>query len=280
MKSVYILMHQRKPNAPELLRQLARSFERSGISAVAEPWLYELAVALNLHCFQQGIPANCEAVVAIGGDGTLLRANAVAVACDLPVLGVNIGRVGFLTEVELEQLDYACARLARDEYNIESRMMLEAAVDGGPAMLALNDVVLSRGGYARLIGIDAWVADEPIGHFLADGLIVSTATGSTGYSLSAGGPIICPELDCMVLTPICAHSLQHRPVVTSSHQTISIRLTDGVRGMISVDGQESFDFISGRILTITRSAKAARFIRVGPNRFFNKIRIKLSEWSC
>lgn len=279
MKSVYILMHQRKPNAPELVRHMVHAFGNAGMTAYAEPWLQELAREHGLSCFCEGGPQGCDAIVAVGGDGTLLRANMLAIQHDLPVLGVNIGRVGFLTEIELDQLDAACQQLAKDEYSMESRMMLEACIDG-KSILALNDVVLSRGGYARLIGIDAWVGDDPIGHFLADGLIVSTATGSTGYSLSAGGPIVCPELECMVLTPICAHSLQHRPVVTSAQQTISIRLPDDVNAMVSIDGQDAFDFHNGQVLTITRAEKAARFIRVEPNRFFSKIRIKLSEWSC
>lgn len=279
MKSVYILMHQRKPNAAELVRHMAGAFANAGITAYAEPWLRELAREMKLACFHEGDPEQCEAIIALGGDGTLLRANALAITYDLPVLGVNIGRVGFLTEIELDQLAQTCQQLARDEYSIEKRMMLEACLDGN-TQLALNDVVLSRGGYARLIGIDAWVGDERVGHFLADGLIISTATGSTGYSLSAGGPIICPELECMVLTPICAHSLQHRPVVTSAQQTVTVRLTDDVKAMVSIDGQEPVAFGAGQVLTVTRSARAARFIRVGSSGFFGKIRIKLSEWSC
>ena len=280
MKSVYILMHQRKPNTPDLVMQLSDCFCRHGISVVSEAWLYDLASKLGISGFQSGSPDGCDAVVAVGGDGTLLRANAVAIAHHLPVLGVNIGRVGFLTEIELEQLDETCEKLASDDFSIESRMMLAASIDGGEPKLALNDVVISRGGYARLIGIDTWVDDDPIGRFLADGLIVSTSTGSTGYSLSAGGPIVCPEVECMVLTPICAHSLQHRPVVTASSQKVSIRLTDAVKAMISIDGQDAFDFAYGQELTITKSPQAARFIRMAPNRFFSKIRIKLSEWSA
>lgn len=279
MKSVYILMHQRKPDAMELVQHMAHAFANAGIAVCAEPWLLNAAQEVGWSCFENGPLKNCDAIVAVGGDGTLLRANTLAIEHDLPIFGINIGRVGFLTEIEPEQLEDACERLAKDDYTIESRMMLEASVNG-VHQLALNDVVLSRGGYARLIGIDAWVGDEPIGHFLADGLIVSTSTGSTGYSLSAGGPIVCPELECMVLTPICAHSLQHRPVVTSAGQTISIRLTDDVNAIVSVDGQEPFAFGADQVLSVTRSAKAARFIRVGPNRFFDKIRIKLSEWSC
>jgi len=141
-------------------------------------------------------------------------------------------------------------------------------------------VVVSRGGYARLIGMDAYVDQDLVGHFIADGLIVSTPTGSTGYSLSAGGPIICPEVECMLLTPVCAHSLQHRPVITSATQTVSIRLTDDVRVMVSVDGQEAFMMHANETLTVTRASRPARFIRLENRSFFSTIRIKLSEWSC
>lgn len=147
-------------------------------------------------------------------------------------------------------------------------------------MFALNDVVVSRGGYSRLIAMDAFVDKDLVGHFIADGLIVSTPTGSTGYSLSAGGPIICPEVECMLLTPVCAHSLQHRPVVTSASQSVSIRLTDAVQAMVSVDGQESFSLLSNQTLTVTRASRPAKFIRLEPRSFFSTIRIKLSEWSC
>ena len=157
-------------------------------------------------------------------------------------------------------------------------MMLRAAV-GDREEFALNDVVLSRGGYARLIGVNVWVDGDQVGPFIADGLIVSTPTGSTGYSLSAGGPLVCPEVECMVLTPICAHSLQHRPVITSAAQTITIELDGDHDAMMAVDGREPIRFSKGQTLTITRSKHAARFIRLGPKSFFNTIRIKLSEWS-
>ena len=156
--------------------------------------------------------------------------------------------------------------------------MLKASM-GDRTDYALNDVVLSRGGYSRLIGVNAWVDGDRVGPFIADGLIVSTPTGSTGYSLSAGGPLVCPEVECMVLTPICAHSLQHRPVVTSPAQTITVRLDGGYSAMVSVDGRKPWSFSSGQTLTITKAERAARFIRLGPKSFFSTIRIKLSEWT-
>ncbi len=281
MKSVYMVMHQRKPNLAELARQIAAAFTRAGLAISAEPWLWERMGNEAGKLFDCKVPGCCEAIVSVGGDGTLLRANALSVQYDLPLLGINVGTVGFLAEVELEQLDAACARLHTGEYAIEERMMLQATL-GETTVLALNDVVLSRGGYSRLIGVNAWVGDEPIGRYIADGLIVSTPTGSTGYSLSAGGPIVCPEVECMLLTPICAHSLQHRPVVTAATQRITVRLDrdHAQKAMVSVDGRKALELAGGQTLVVTRSERMARFIRLEPRSFFSMIRIKLSEWSC
>lgn len=279
MESVYLIMHQRKPNVVELTRRIVEAFSRCNIRTGAEPWLRERmgemgeSLALPLQA--------CDAVLSVGGDGTFLRANALASGEDKPLLGINVGRVGFLTEVELDGLEAACRRLKEDDYTLDERMMLCAQAQGR-SFLALNDVVLSRGGYARLIGVNAWIDSEPVGRFIGDGVIVSTPTGSTGYSLSAGGPIVCPELSCMLITPICAHSLQHRPVVTSDRQTITLRLdADHTQSaMVSVDGQEAMSFHAGQTICITRSSVSARLIRLEPRSFFEMIRIKLTEWSC
>lgn len=276
MKAVYMLMHQHKSNVAEIALNVLDAFHHAGINVGAEAWLKEL---LNDLPFDSCTADSCEAVIAVGGDGTLLRANSLALAYDLPVFGINVGRVGFLTEIELDQLEAACQALAQDQFTVETRMMLEANIDG-TQMLAVNDVVVTRGGYSRLITMNAWVHNDLIGRFTADGLIVSTPTGSTGYSLSAGGPIICPEMECMLITPVCAHSLQHRPVITSAFQPIRIALEEGYTAQISVDGQPPLTMTDKSCLLITRSARSARFIRLESKSFFSKIRFKLSEWSC
>lgn len=278
MRSVYMLMHQRKPDVNGLATRVLQALKHAHIAVAAEPWIRKRLDGESLASLSELTPEQCEAVLSVGGDGTLLRANALAVRCNLPLLGVNVGRVGFLTEVELDRLEEACARLANEEYTLETRMMLKASM-GDRTDYALNDVVLSRGGYSRLIGVNAWVDGDRVGPFIADGLIVSTPTGSTGYSLSAGGPLVCPEVECMVLTPICAHSLQHRPVVPSATQTITVRLDGGYSAMVSVDGRKPWGFSSGQTLTITKAEHAARFIRLGSKSFFSTIRIKLSEWT-
>ena len=279
MKSVYMLMHDQKPNIEEIAATVAGKLHKAGIHTSAEPWLYERMQRTGHQPFESDSPEGCEAILAVGGDGTLLRANTLSMQLDLPLLGINVGRVGFLAELEMDQLEKAFEKLAADDYTLQERMMLKISLDGRRSY-ALNDVVVSRGGYARLIGMDAFVDEDLVGHFIADGLIVSTPTGSTGYSLSAGGPIICPEVECMLLTPVCAHSLQHRPVVTSAAQEISIRLTDAAQAMVSVDGQENFTLLAGQTLSVTRASRPARFIRLEPRSFFSTIRIKLSEWSC
>lgn len=280
MKSVYIIMHDQKPNICEIAFSVADKLHAAGIRAAAEPWLYDrMQQETGVQVFDSSSIDGCEAILSIGGDGTLLRANLLSLQLALPLLGVNMGRVGFLTELEMDQLSSAAHKLALDDYTIQERMMLKVTL-GTRVSYALNDVVVSRGGYARLIGMNAFVDGDLVGRFIADGLIVSTPTGSTGYSLSAGGPIICPEVECMLLTPVCAHSLQHRPVVTSPSQKIEIQLVDTIKGMVSVDGQEIFELYTDDTLTITRSEKPARFIRLEPHSFFSTIRIKLSEWSC
>ncbi|MDY3816419.1 MAG: NAD(+)/NADH kinase [Candidatus Limiplasma sp.] len=278
MKAIHMLMHQAKPDVADITMRILDACEEAGIAISTEEWLKDQLPPEQWARFTDS--SAFEAVLSVGGDGTLLRANKLAVELQIPLLGVNIGRVGFLTEIELGQIQQAMLRLARDDYSIEERMMMQACLNTGESWLALNDVVVSRGGYSRLMGVDAFVNGNQVGRFLGDGLLVATPTGSTGYSLSAGGPIVCPEVECLLLTPICAHSLQHRPVVASPSQTITIRTDDAHPAVISVDGQKAVRFVADQTLTITRAQQRAKFIRFKPGSFFEMIRIKLSEWSC
>lgn len=280
MEALYVVIHQRKPNVDVLTRQLVAAMQAAGLHAYAEPWLWKQMGEESPSLFREGGPEQCEAVLSVGGDGTFLRGNAVATKHCLPILGINIGTVGFLAEMEWEQLNAACRMLRENQFDIHERMMLQAELEGR-TWLALNDVVLSRGGYARLVGLSVSVNGEEVGPYIADGLIAATPTGSTGYSLSAGGPIVYPEVECIVLTPICAHSLQHRPVIAAPTQRVELRLAHGhtqeVHG--TVDGQDAFFLEDGQRLLITRAAQKARFIDMNARGFFSTIRIKLTEWS-
>lgn len=287
MKSVYMVIHHRKEEIEALTMTLVRELNRVGISVFAEPWLIRRMENCREIAFSRGDASHCDAVLSIGGDGTFLRANSIAVQYGIPILGVNLGTVGFLAEAEWDQLPETCERLAREEYFIQRRMMLAATLDSGdPARnrswFALNDVVLSRGGYSRLIGVQASINGQQVGRYIADGLIASTPTGSTGYSLSAGGPIVHPDVECILLTPICAHSLQHRPVVAAPNHRVELSLDESymTRGVqCSVDGQEVVILQPGERLFITRAPFDAMLIETQPQSFFSTIRMKLSEWS-
>lgn len=280
MKKIYLVMHQRKPDTVSIIRQLCTEMKTAGLQPIAEPWLS--SVVSDALPWLEYCPSaeNCEAVLAIGGDGTFLRANSFALTYGLPLLGINLGTVGFLSEVEWEQIGAACRALAEERYTIESRMLLEARV-GEKRFLALNDIVLSRGGYARLIGMNVHMEKEKLDPYIGDGLIISTPTGSTGYSLSAGGPVVHPSLECIIMTPICCHSLQHRPVVTASTQTITIELDDhfNCTAQVDVDGQQAVYLKAGEKLYITKAEQCTQLIHIDPNDFFSTIRIKLAEWS-
>lgn len=276
LDTITLVMHRTKPNVEELAQAVTLAFRREGFAVQAEPWLRERVGEKRL--FDEPVrPA--EAIVAVGGDGTLLRANQEAVAAGVPLLGINVGHIGFLVEAELCQLAEAARRLKTGEYAIERRMMLEAARENGQRFTALNDVVVSRGGYTRLIAMEARVDGDLIGRYVADGVIVSSPTGSTGYSLSAGGPIVCPQVDCMLITPICAHSLQHRPVVTGAEQTITLLLEQELQAQLEIDGQRAGTLGGGERITLSRARQQAQLIRFGEPSFFTRIRYKLSEWS-
>ncbi len=279
MRNVYLVMHQKLPNGPALTRRVTDALKAQDITVCLEPWLKQ-AVSDGDPRTADDFPMDC--IVAVGGDGTLLRATQTAAARGVPLLGINVGNIGFLVESELDGLEDVCRKLRQDDFSLETRMMLDVVLQSGEVRTAFNDVVISRGGYARLIALRASVGEELIGRYVADGLIVATPTGSTGYSLSAGGPIICPELECMVLTPICPHSLQHRPVVADAAQTVTIALDCAPEqtAQLDVDGRMVCALNFQERVTIRRSQTVVKLIRFGRNSFFGRIRAKLTEWSC
>ena len=277
MKCVYLLMHQKKPNAPAIIERVRECMEAAGMTLVAEPWVGDLFD--EDHPIPTApTPEGCEAVVAVGGDGTVLRANQMAVKWGLPLLGINVGRVGFLTETEMADLPMVCDLLRRDAYTLEERHMLTVTC-GAERFIALNDVAVHRGAYARLMTVNAWVNQDAIGRYIGDGIVISTPTGSTGYSLSAGGPIVCPRVGCILLTPICAHSLQHRPIVTAYSDVIRVCLEGDLEGSVSIDGIHTLKLSEGQELVITGSESRARLIRFDTCNYFARLRTKLSEWS-
>lgn len=220
-------------------------------------------------------------VISLGGDGTLLQAAREGAPYGIPVLGVNFGRLGFLCEIEREDVFGALERVLKQDYTIQERLMLSAVVKrltmSDLTQLVLNDVTFSRDGRDSLITLQANLSGEPTIRYPADGLIVATPTGSTAYSLSAGGPIISPNVQAIVLTPLAAHSLSARPVVVSHLEEIEIILANGEQCKVTFDGQCSVRICAGDSVVIKTASLKAQLIRLGTRSFHQVVREKLRD---
>ena len=217
------------------------------------------------------IQKDTDCVIVIGGDGTLIAAARDTIGLSLPILGINAGKLGFLTDVEPEMLDKAVAALVNDRFHIEERMMLQGIVRDKEGSLksediALNEVCLNRKGSLRVIEYGVWVNDKFLSSFRADGIIVSTPTGSTGYSLSAGGPIIEPKSHIICITPICPHTLNTRSIVLSDENVIRIETSDN-ETEVNFDGRVSFALKAMDSVEITRSGHLAKIMRINEESF-------------
>jgi NAD+ kinase len=227
------------------------------------------------------VAATADALVVMGGDGTLLAASHL-VERRVPVLGVNFGSLGFLTEITLPELYPALEGVLAGDYRYEERRMLRAQVQqrDGPEITGdvLNDVVITKAALSRIIELDVLVDGLFVSAFRADGLIVSSPTGSTAYNLAAGGPILHPLLDAVVLTPICPHMLTNRPIVVSDQSAIEVRLRAAREGEVhlTLDGQRGFPLRGGEVVTVTRSPRAIRLVK-SQRDYFEVLRTKL-KW--
>jgi NAD+ kinase len=226
-------------------------------------------------------PARVDAMLTLGGDGTLLRAARLVDQRAVPILGVNLGRLGFLTCCPASQLEEALHRLASNDYVVQPRMTLDARVTDAAGRerqrwRALNDVVLHKGGFARVVAVRVEADGETVGHFSADGVVVATPTGSTAYNLSAGGPVVVPTLQTILLTPVSAHTLALRPIVLPPTSVVTIRGNDGPDELlVTVDGQVGCTFSSGETLAIARSDAPVSIVRFPETSFFSTMREKL-----
>jgi NAD+ kinase len=226
-------------------------------------------------------PQEVDALLTLGGDGTLLRGARFLAGRQAPILGVNLGRVGFLTSCGGDELEAGLRRFAAGDYQAEARMTLEAWVldrEGRERRRwrALNDVVLHKGGFARILRLRVVADDDIIASYSADGIVVSTPTGSTAYSLSAGGPVVVPTVESIVLTPISPHTLAIRPLVLPPSATVSLDTVDGPEELlVTVDGQVGTTFATGETLTVRRSALPVLVVRFAGSTFFARLRHKL-----
>lgn len=279
-RQIGIWHNDQKSGVIENARALVCAFEARGAQCCMQP---ALAGAL-------GLPAeagpcdyrDCELLCVLGGDGTLLSALDVAYALDLPLLGINMGRMGFLSEVQPDEIERDVDWLMRGDYMLEHRMILQASMRGHEDAVALNEVAINRtGASVGILSIEVEAGGTLIDRFSGDGLIVASATGSTAYSLSAGGPIVAPGMDCMVLTPICPHTLHARPVVISPKEQVTVRVigeTGSARAVL--DGHNTMEFIDDVCeVHIQRAPRDIRFVRLHEHNFFGLLHSKLSEWT-
>ncbi len=226
-------------------------------------------------------PHQIDALFTLGGDGTLLRGARFLDGYAVPILGINLGRLGFLTSCSADEFEVGLRRFAAGDFASEARMALASSTldrDGAERCnwLSLNDVVLHKGGFARVVKLSVYVDDELIGSYSADGLILSTPTGSTGYSLSAGGPIVVPTVESIVLTPVSPHTLAMRPLVLPPQVEIKVRAEDGpAELLVTIDGQVGTTFTSGETLVVRRAANPVHIVRFPGTTFFSRMRRKL-----
>lgn len=221
----------------------------------------------------------CDIILTIGGDGTIIHMAKYAAKYSKLILGINFGRVGFVTELERNETD-KLERLARGEYEIQERSLLEVLVyKNGCAkeFLAVNDAVICRGENTKIIDISARLNSKEVCHYRADGLIMATATGSTAYSMSAGGPIISPELNCVLFTPICSHSMFSRPIVFSGDKTLDIYSTAKDFGNISlsIDGKNALNLTDFDKISVRSAKQKVKLITFSDRSFYKRVSEKL-----
>lgn len=231
---------------------------------------------------EQDIREQAELVVVLGGDGTLISVARLFSGKDVPIVGVNLGSLGFLTEVTVEELYPLLERCLKGEPRVSERMMLEVALcrDGKEIEKwhVLNDVVINKGALARIVDMETRINRHILTTFKADGLIVSTPTGSTGYSLAAGGPIIQPMMSCIVITPICPHTLTNRPVVVTDDSIISITIASpDEKVFLTMDGQVGFKLEPGDTIEVRRALKTTALVMSRERDYFEILRTKL-KW--
>ncbi|MBK8049746.1 MAG: NAD(+)/NADH kinase [Anaerolineales bacterium] len=281
-RHIGILHHPRKPESLQLAQQIGQSLAAAGVPEIwhASAWEEQATIA--------HLP-DVDLLITLGGDGTLLRAARMGAEHAVPMLGVKMGRLGFLAEVQPNDWEEPLKRILKGDYWIEHRLMVRAVVkridpntgEFGTlcAYDALNDVVLSRGNLARVVRISAELDDGYLTTYTCDGLIVSTATGSTGYALAVSGPVMPPELRNILVIPIAPHLSMDRAVILSEGSTVRLRAFSDYPPMLTVDGQVVVELEEGDEVMVVGSPHLARFIRVREPSYFYQTLMEKMQWT-
>jgi NAD+ kinase len=278
MKRVGMLLKRSKPEAIEIARQLTEHLRAVGhdVFMVSD----HVSPPPGARLVSEGeLPRDIDLIVVLGGDGTLLHAGSLVADLGVPILGVNLGHLGFLTSCAPADAVSAVMRALAGELAVEERLRLRCEVVRGTGeqlvRTACNDAVVSQGALARLIELDAFLDDRLITRYRADGLIVATPTGSTAYNLAAGGPIVTPDVKAFVVTPICPHTLTNRPVVVPSGARVTVKLgLPAEHVVLTIDGQWGTSLGDGDRVEISQAERPLRIYRAAPN-YFDVLREKM-----
>lgn len=283
LKTIGLIANFDKPASRAVVLRAAALISRTGRAVIAEEKTARMA---GLRCAAFADPAamarEAGLLLVFGGDGTMLQVVHQIRGLDTPILGINVGRLGFLTAVTSRDLPDALAKIWKNDFVIESRPLIEAAgkCQGKSIhMSAFNDIFISHGAVSRVIELDVYVDEQPLTRYRGDGLIVSSPTGSTAYSLSAGGPIISPDAQVFAITPICPHAISNRSVIISSDSAVRVKLlSQQLETIIAADGQLQATMCGDDAITIRRSRRSAKLLRLSDSSFFAAVRQKL-HWS-
>jgi len=274
-----------KTELPKVVERLITRFNKEGV-----PYVLHAAMAKGLRgkidrqllkqspvVSEQKLPGACDILISLGGDGTILRMARLVSGLTTPILGINLGKLGFLAEVSLEELDECLTEIMNNDYLVEDRMMLQARIGKLKInVLALNDIVLHQTGSSRMFSVKTFVNNEYLSNFIGDGIIIATPTGSTAYALSNGGPIVTPTNHLILISPICPHTLTARTVVVPEESTITLKVETATGKIhLAADGQQQAFVQSPVEIIIERSPLTTKLIKRKNKSYYDVLRRKL-----
>lgn len=278
MKHFLLATNRDKDTDLILTKKIQKYLEERGAELYVVPDIYQIGIK------RQEIPEHLDAAITLGGDGTILHVSRCLRGTDIPVIGVNLGHLGFLAEIDVTEIEQMLDCLLKDEYRIEKRMMLEGQVIHDGKIIgdefALNDIVIGRSGFSRIISFHVYVNGQLLDNYRADGVIIATPTGSTGYNLSAGGPIINPVAEMIVITPICAHAMQSQSIILAKDDKISIQIqrvrkTQLEEAFATFDGQKGIQLSSGDTVNIEMAPQFTNMIKLTNHSFYDILKKKM-----
>ena len=286
MDKFFIIANRQKDKELKTARKVEAYLNSKGKSCILREETSEQKARSNHYTDVEKIPKDVECIIVIGGDGTLLQAARDVVNRQIPLLGINMGTLGYLAEIDRSSIDGALNHLMLDEYTIEKRMMLNGKVYHKEELIAedvaLNDIVIGRDGPLHVTRFHNYVNGEFLNSYTADGIIIATATGSTGYSLSAGGPIVSPETNILIMTPVAPHTLNTRSVIFPAEDEITVEIGEGSQGceakaVVSFDGDTNVPMRTADRVAIRRSVKDTQIIKISNIRFLEVLRRKMKN---